>query len=43
MHYYPQQQKIVPNYEQVTVLYIFLLLYQHWVVSVSFSYAFWFD
>lgn len=29
-----KMEKIVPNYKQVTVLYIFLLLYQHLVVSI---------
>lgn len=28
------KENIVPNYNQVTVLYIFLLLYQHLVVSI---------
>lgn len=29
-----KKENIVPNYKQVTVLYIFLLLYQHLVVSI---------
>ena len=37
MHYLPKggkKENIVPNYKQVTLLYIFLILYQHLVVSI---------